>query len=63
VIIADSGQFTDGHKLLNTNDENIDKIIDLQNSNLYFKYLKTIYPISDLYKLDPYLLKLILRPA
>ena len=43
---------------INANDENIAKIIDVHNSNLYFKYLKTIYPISDLNKLDPKHLKI-----
>jgi CheY-like chemotaxis protein len=43
---------------INAYDENIDKIIDLQNSNLYFKYLKSIYPISNLNKLDPKHLKI-----
>lgn len=43
---------------INANDEKIDKIIDVQNSNLYFKYLKSIYPISDLNKLAPKHLKI-----
>jgi CheY-like chemotaxis protein len=37
---------------IGANDKSIEKIADIQNSNLYFKYLKTIYPISQLYKLN-----------
>jgi hypothetical protein len=31
---------------INASDDSIDKITNIQNSNLYFKYLKTIYPMS-----------------
>jgi CheY-like chemotaxis protein len=37
---------------IDANDDSIDKITNIQNSNLYFKYLKTIYPISQLDKLN-----------
>lgn len=39
-------------KIIGASDENIEKINDLQNSNLYFKYLKTIYPIGNFNKLN-----------
>jgi CheY-like chemotaxis protein len=45
-------------QIIGANDENIEKITELQNSNLYFKYLKTIYPISQVDKLDLELLKI-----
>lgn len=31
---------------INASDDSIDKITNIQNSNLYFKYLRTIYPMS-----------------
>lgn len=37
---------------INTKDEQIDKIVANQNRNLYFKYLKTIFPISPLEKIE-----------
>lgn len=37
---------------IDANNKAIEKITDIQNSNLYFKYLKTIYPISHLDILD-----------
>lgn len=33
-------------QVVGAKDENIEKIIEIQNSNLYFKYLKTIYPVT-----------------
>jgi CheY-like chemotaxis protein len=33
-------------QIIEAKDENIEKIIEIQNNNLYFKYLKTIYPIT-----------------
>jgi len=33
-------------QIIGASDINIEKINEIQNSNLYFKYLKTIYPIS-----------------
>ena len=46
-------------KTINANDTagKIDKINIIQSSNLYFKYLKIVYPISDLKKMDSNLLK------
>lgn len=43
---------------IDASDDSIDKIIDLQNNNLYFKYLKTIYPISHLNKFNSSQLKI-----
>jgi len=43
---------------INANDDSIDKIKDIQKSNLYFKYLKTINPISHLDKLTSAQLKI-----
>lgn len=43
---------------IDASDHNIDKIIELQNFNLYFKYLKTIYPISNLNKFNSSQLKI-----
>lgn len=43
---------------IDAKDKNIEKIIELQSSNLYFKYLKTIYPISQLDKLESEQLKI-----
>lgn len=37
---------------IDAKDENIEKIIELQNSNLYFKYLKTIHPIKQIDKFN-----------
>ena len=42
----------------NYDDYGIKNIIDIQNNNLYFKYLKTIFPISHLDKLDSENLKI-----
>lgn len=45
-------------QLIGANDKGIEKIIDIQNSNLYFKYLKTIYPICHLDRLESEKLKI-----
>ena len=45
-------------QFIGANDKNIEKIIEHQKSNLYFKYLKTIYPINHLDKLTPAQLKI-----
>jgi CheY-like chemotaxis protein len=43
---------------IDAKDENIEKIIELQNSNLYFKYLKTIHPIKQIDKFNTEQLKI-----
>jgi CheY-like chemotaxis protein len=43
---------------INAKDENIEKIIELQNSSLYFKYLKTINPIKLIDKFNTEQLKI-----
>jgi CheY-like chemotaxis protein len=44
---------------IDASDDNIDKIIELQHFNLYFKYLKTVYPpISHLNKFNSSQLKI-----
>lgn len=43
---------------IDANDDGIAKITGIQNSNLYFKYLRTIYPVGHLDKFDSKLLKI-----
>lgn len=45
-------------QIIGAKDENIEKIIELQNSNLYFKYLKTIHPIKQIDKFNTEQLKI-----
>ncbi len=43
---------------INANDDCIDKIKNIQESNLYFKYLKTLYPVNNLDRLTSSQLKI-----
>lgn len=43
---------------INANDDCIDKIKNIQESNLYFKYLKTLYPLNNLDRLTSSQLKI-----
>ena len=43
---------------INANDECIEKIKEVQKNNLYFKYLKALYPTNHLSKLSPSQLKI-----